>query len=255
MKSVWKGSISFGLVNIPVKLYSATQPRTVSFRYLCKKCHSPLKYQRYCPKCKKDIPWENVVYGFDTGEGYKIFTQQEIEKLKPEKSDIAEVLNFVDTSEIDLIYFNKSYYIIPDKKKEKSFFLFMEALRSAAKAAVVKIILRTKEYLAVIRPYKNVLLMTTLLYESEIRKLKDFEELKEKPKVSSDELKLANQLIKKYSKKEFDISEHEDKFAEKVKEIVTGKKSKKEVKEKSKPKPEKLKKALELSIESQKKNE
>jgi DNA end-binding protein Ku len=246
MKAVWEGSIVFGLVDIPIKLYSATEPRTIRFKYLCGKCNTPLQYKRYCVKCKKEVPWEEVAYGFEISKGkFKIFSREELEKIKPEKSDVAEVIAFLNLSAIDPIFFQKSYYAVPTKKKEKPFFLFMEALRSKARAGIVKIIMRNKEYIATITPYKNVLLLTTLLYTSEIRKLERFEELKDRPKISSEELNLANKLIDKYSKRELDMTQYRDEFAEKLKEIIKGKKPKPV---KVQPKPEKLIEALKLSI-------
>ena len=245
MKSVWEGSIEFGLVDIPVKLYSATEPRTISFKLICGKCNSPIQYKRYCPGCKKEVPWEDVEYGLEISKGkFRIFSREQIKNLRPEKSDIAEIISFVDLSSIDPIFYQKSYYVLPAKNREKAFFLFMEALRSKARVGVVKFIMRNKEYIAVIRPYKNLILLTTLLYESEIRKLERFEELQQRPDVSSAEIQLANRIIDKYSKKELDMGKYRDEFAEKLKEILKGKKIKAE---KKTPKPEKLLEALKLS--------
>ncbi len=244
MKAVWQGSISFGLVDIPIKLYSATEPRTVSFKLLCKKCKTPITYKRYCPKCKKEVTWDNVVYGLKVGKSFKVFTREQLDSLKPAKSDFAAVLGFIEMSDIDPIYFQKSYYVAPETKKEKAFYLFQEALRSSAKVAVVKITMRNKEYLAMIRPYKHILLMTTLLYQSEIRKVEGIEVAR--PKISSEETKLANQLIRKYSKKELNLEDYKDEFAEKIKEMILGKV--KPEKHKAKPKPEKLLEALKMSV-------
>jgi len=247
MKSIWQGSIAFGLVDIPVKLFSATEPRAVSFKLFCNKCKSPLKYKRYCDKCKEEVPWSEVIYGFEISkEKYKFLTREQIENLKPEKTDTAEVLTFVDISSIDPIYFQKSYYVIPAKNKEKAFYLFLEALRASARAAVVKLVMRNKEYICVVRYYKNVLLLTTLLYLDEIRKMERFEELKDRPAISSEELKLANKIIEKYFSKELDIGKYHDEFAEKVKALIQGKKVK-EIKKKE-AKPEKLIEALRLSV-------
>lgn len=243
MKAVWQGSISFGLVDIPIKLYSATEPRTISFKLLCQKCKTPITYKRYCPKCKKEVTWDKVVYGLKMGKGYKVFTREQLDHLKPTKSDFASVIGFIEMSDIDPIYFQKSYYILPEKKKEKAFYLFQEALRSSAKVAVVRITMRNKEYLAMIRPYKNILLMTTLLYQSEIRKTEGIEV--SRPKITSEETKLANQLIAKYSKKEIHFEDYKDEFAEKIKDLLLGKIKAEKSK---KPKPEKLLEALKMSV-------
>jgi len=244
MKAVWEGAIAFGLVEIPIKLYSATEPRTISFKLLCSKCHTPIKYKRFCPKCNKEVAWEEVSYGLYIGKQLKAFTREQLEKLKPEKSDFAEVITFTEMSEIDPLYFQKNYYVIPAKKKEKAFFLFQEVLRATARVAIIKIIMRQKEYIAMVRPYKNILVLTTLLYQNEIRKLEKLGELA-KPKISSEELKLAGQLISKYSKKRLEIEKYKDEFAEKVKDLILGKVKIKKIKE---PKPEKLIEALKLSV-------
>jgi DNA end-binding protein Ku len=247
MKAVWEGSIAFGLVDIPIKIYSATEPRTVTFRLLCEKCKSPIQYKRFCEGCKKEVPWNEVVYGFEISKGkYKIISREQLSKLKPGKSDTAEVISFIDISSIDPVYFQKSYYALPAKNKEKPFFLFMEALRSNAKVAITRITLKNKEYITMIRPYRNVLMMTTLLYSEEIRKLEKFEELNERPKVSSEELKLAGKIIERYSMRDLDITKYHDEFALKLREFLEGKKQKIEVKKN--PKPEKLIEALRLSV-------
>ncbi len=246
MKAVWGGSIGFGLVDIPIKLYSATEPRAISFKMLCGRCNTPIKYERHCPKCKKEVAWENIVYGLELGKKkLKVFTREQLEKLKPEKSELAEVVAFTDMSSIDPIYYQKSYYVIPARNKEKAFFLFSDVLRSTARIAIVKIIMRNKQHIAMIRPYKNVLLLTTLLYNTEIRKLEKFEELVSRPKISTEELKLANKLIDKYSKKDVNLSEYKDEFSEKIKDIVLGKVK---IIKKVEAKPEKLIEALKLSV-------
>src|SRR3989339_754831 len=146
MKSIWNGTLNFGLVSIPVKLYSAVEAKGVNFRMLHDKCKQPLNYKKICSKCKEEVDWKNVVKGIEIGENkYKVFSKEEIEKLKSKKSSIIEILKFVDFSQIDPIYFNDHYYLVPSKEKEKAYFLLKTILQTTAKVAIGRFILREKE--------------------------------------------------------------------------------------------------------------
>lgn len=244
MKAIWKGSISFGLVNIPVKLYNATQPKQFQFRLVCGTCNTPLKYQRYCPKCKKEVLWENVKHGFQIEKGeWKIFTKEQLERLKPKKADQIEIIGFTSLDRFDPILFMNNYYIVPDKEKEKAYWLFKEVLHAMAKIAFGRMILHQKEYLVIIRPYQTGLLLTTLYYPYEIRDIRRLEELKEKVTITKEEFELAKKLVFSLMK-EPELEKYEDTFEKKLKEIILGKKTK----EVSEPKPEKLIEALKLSL-------
>ena len=249
MKAVWQGYISFGMVNIPVKLYSATQPKQFSFHMLCGFCHTPLKYLRYCPKCKKEISWQNVVYGFQISKGkWKVFSREQLAKLKPEKSNYLEVLGFSSLSAFDPLHSNKHYYVVPSKQKEKAYFLFKQVLQETAKVAFGRIIMHEKEHLVFIQSYRKGLLLTTLFYPYEVRPIDDLEELKQPVALSKEELSLAKKLVNALTK-EPELEKYRDRFEEKLKALVLGK-----VKPiAKKPKPEKLLKALELSIPKKRK--
>ena len=245
MKAIWQGSIAFGLVNIPIKLYSAAEPKQFSFRLLCNKCHTPLRYKRWCPKCKKEVSWQNVVYGFEVQKGkWKVFTRQQLAKLKPKKADQIDILAFTTIDRFDPILFSKNYFIVPSQKKEKAYFLFREILNATAKVALGRMILHQKEYLVVIKPYKAGMLLTTLHYTYEIRNINKLVELKEKVKINKKEFDLAKRLIKNMLK-EPELEKYQDTFEEKLKQIIIGKVEK--IKPK-KPKPEKLMEALKLSV-------
>ena len=221
MKAVWKGAIAFGLVNIPIKLYSVAEPKAISFRLLCGKCHSPLRYKRWCDKCKKEVSWENVVKGIEYAKGkYFVVTKDVLRKLKPEKSDLIEIMFFIDKGSVDPIYVGKRYYVVPDKAGEKAYFLLKEVLQATAKIAVGKFVMKEKQYLCIIESYKQGLLLTTLNYAYEVRSIEDIEELKVSPKLSKKELMLAKELIKKLYEEEFDIAEIKDEFAEQLEEMI-----------------------------------
>lgn len=246
MKSVWNGSISFGLVNIPIKLYSAVESQTLGFRILHKKCNTPLKYKRWCPKCKKEVEWENVVKGLEISkDNFFVLTKEKLEKLKPEKTNKIEIIKIIDAKQIDPIYFDHHYYVAPAKKKEKAYALFKEVLQSAAKVAIGKFVMRERQHICAIESYKKGLLLTTLNYAYEIRDINKIEQLKKAPKLKKEELKLAKQLINKLYEEEFDITEFKDTFAQELKKAIKKVAKGKKVKGIKVEKPEKKKKLME----------
>ncbi len=245
MKAVWQGTLSFALLSIPVKLYNAAQPRQFSFKLLCGKCKTPLRYKRYCPKCKKEVAWQNVLHGFKVGDKWFIFTKDQLAKLKPEGTKEAEIVAFTTADSIDPILFDNNYYVVP-QSSAKPYFLLRDVLRATAKVAVVRLILHNKEYTALLRPYRNLLLLTTLHYPYEVRE-PDFPELHERARISKQEFELAKRLVDSMTR-DIKLEEFKDSFAEKLKAIVLGKKTKKQ----QKAQAEKLVEALQLSLSRRK---
>lgn len=234
MKSIWKGSISFGLVTIPVRLYSAVQEHVLGFKLLHSKCHTPITYKRWCEHCKKDIPWDEVVKGLKLENGsYFILTQEKLKELKPEKSDAISIVEFVQASQIEPIYLEHHYYLGPEKEGENAFFLFKKALEDSGKVAIGTFVMRDKEYACVINPYSDAMLLTTLNYAYEIRDIAEVPNLKAPKKLEASELKLANQLIDQLTVKKFNLAQFKDTFAEQLKAAIKkGKKEKIKTKEK-----------------------
>ena len=229
MKSVWNGSISFGLVNIPVKLYSAIESKAADFKMLHDKDHGHIQYKRFCEKCGKEVDWEHITKGVEIEKNkYYIIDKKTLENIKPESSDTIEIVEFVDSKQIDPIYFDSHYFVGPSKEKEKTYFLFKEILSSAAKVAIGKFVMREKEHICAIESYNEGLLLTTLNYKYEIRDISEIEELKEVPTLKKEELELAKQLINKLFEDEFEIGKFKDTFEEKLK-ILIKKKEKGEV--------------------------
>jgi len=216
MKSIWNGTLNFGLVSIPVKLYSAVEAKGVNFRMLHDKCKQPLNY-----KCKEEVDWKNVVKGIEIGENkYKVFSKEEIEKLKSKKSSIIEILKFVDFSQIDPIYFNDHYYLVPSKEKEKAYFLLKTILQTTAKVAIGRFILREKEHICLIKPYKTGMILNTLNYENEIRSISKIEELKEIPKLKKEEIELGTKIVNQMYEEELEMKEFKDTFSEKLLQAI-----------------------------------
>ncbi|MFZ5955217.1 MAG: Ku protein [Nanoarchaeota archaeon] len=221
MKPIWNGSISFGLVSIPVKLYSAVQTRTVKFRLLHKKDYSPVKYKRYCNEEQKEVPWNEIIKGFEVSKNnFYPISWSELNKLRPDKTNNIEILEFIDSTRIDPIYFNSYYYLAPSKQKDKAFFLFKSVLQTAGKLAIGKFVMKEKEHICTISSYQTGLLLTILNYQSEIRSIHEIEGLKEFPKISQPEMTLAMELINKLYQEEFDISKFKDTFKEQLIELI-----------------------------------
>jgi len=228
--SVWKGSITFGLVNIDVQLHSAVSQHSLGFKLLHQKCKTPIQYKRWCSTCQKEIAWSDIVKGFKLENGnYFILTKENLAKLKPEKTDYINIIEFIEKDSLDNIYSNQHYYVKPTKSSDKVFFLFETALRKTNKIAIGQFVLRDKEYICSIEPYKNILLLTTLNYAYEIKPI----DLEIKiPKVTTEEIKLAQELIKKLTIKKFDINKFKDSYAQKLKKRIheSAKKSGKKIK-------------------------
>ena len=252
MRAIWSGSISFGLVNIPVKLYSATESKGLDFRMLHKKHLTPIKYQKWCPECEAEVPYAEIVKGIEIRKDeYIPITPEELKALRPQKSNTVDVREFVDTHQIDPIYYSKHYYLAPNKAGEKAYFLFREVLSTSAKAAICTFIMREKEQVCAVRPYKNGLVLSTLNYAYEVRSIDQIEELKKPAKLTKEELDLASQLINRLYKEEFDISEFKDNFADEVKKIIERKSEGEEIEVEAaikKPKAKPLIEALKASL-------
>lgn len=170
MHTMWKGSISFGLVNIPIKMFAATENKDVKFRYLHKECHTPIKYVRMCPVCDRELEWNEIVKGYEyqTGE-FVLFEDEELEELSPQHTKTINILDFVDLKEIDPIYFDKSYYLSPEDTGGKAYALLRKAMQNTGKIAVAHVMIRTTQTLCVIRTFEDYLVMESIFYPDEVR--------------------------------------------------------------------------------------
>ncbi|OJW46628.1 MAG: Ku protein [Alphaproteobacteria bacterium 41-28] len=229
--AIWKGSINFGLVSIPVQLYSAVQPHVIGFKMLHSACNTPIANKRWCPHCNKEITWEEIVKGLKLPDGtYFVITKENLQKLRPEKTDTIEVVEFVDTRTVPPVYYDQHYFVIPQKSTNKAFFLLAAALKEREQSAVAQFVLRDKDYICLLQPYESGLLMTTLHYDYEIKHLDLFDKLKVPAKLDKQELKLAELLMSKLHKKKFDISHFKDTFAVRLAKAIKLKQKGKRVK-------------------------
>ncbi|MEK3805246.1 Ku protein [Bacillus sp. FSL H8-0547] len=197
MHTMWKGSISFGLVNIPVKLYAATEDKDVKLRSLHSKCHTPIQYEKKCPNCDEAVGNDEIVKGYEYVKGkFVILEEDELKQLKQELEDKAvEIIDFVNLDEIDPIYFNRSYFIGPGENGAKAYSLLREALLKSGKIGVAEMTIRSKQQLAVLRVYQNTIVMETVHYPDEVRKASDVPSVPEKTDIGEKELDTAIMLI------------------------------------------------------------
>ena len=221
MRSVWNGTISFGLVSIPVKLYSAVSQKSIGFKMLCKECMTPIRYERHCEGCEGEIAWDDIIKALDLGGGqYLPFTQEELDAIKPEKSDRIEIVEFIEKGAIEPLFYDKFYFAGPVKATERSYFLFQKVLEDSNKVAIGRYVMREKEHVAAIEAFGPGLLLSNLNYAYEIRDIEEIETLKEPPTLKKAELDLARKLVDQLTEKEFDLSQFKDEFAERLEEMM-----------------------------------
>ena len=226
MKPIWTGSISFGLINIPVKLFSAVQESSLDLDMLDSKDHSNIKFKRVNENTGKEIAYANIVKGYKLDTGYVILEAEDFEAADAVKTKMIEIINFVEQGEIDSLYYEQPYYLEPEKSAQKAYALLRDALAKSGKVGVTTFVLRNKEGLAILKPYKNVIVLNRIRFSQEIR---EPSELKLPPvsKTKTKEMDMANQLVEQLTEK-FDIEKYKDtytaKLLKRVKEKSKGKK-------------------------------
>ena len=252
MRATWSGNISIGLVSIPVKIYSATKSSKAKFKMLCKKHNLPVHYKMICEN-GEELTKDDVVMGIEFEKNsYFVLDPEEIKKLHPKRTESLEIYEFIDIDEIKPIYYEKSYYIAPQRKKDKAYFLLKELMEEMKKAAIGKVVIKNKEYLVAIQPFEKGLLLSILHYYDELNSIDEIENLDEKPELDEKEKELGRLLIQKYYNKKFDLSKYKDTFMEELKKLIKQKIEGKEIviKEEAPAPPEQsLMEALKASIE------
>ena len=228
---MWSGAISFGLVNVPVKLYSAVSKKTVRFNQLNAETGNRIQQKRVDPETGEEVGYDQIVKGYElTKDRYVVITPDELESLDPEKTRTVDIEDFVDLDEIDPVYYDHPYYLVPDKGATKAYGLLLGAMKQANKVAIARVVLRSKEQLVAIRPAGDVLMMETMLFHDEVVPSHDIEDLPDgkELKATDRELKMAQQLIDSLSS-EFDPSSYHDEYREKVLELIERKASGEEI--------------------------
>lgn len=195
-RSIWKGSISFGLVNIPVGLYAAETRQELQFHLLDKRDKSPVRYKRVSEKSGKEVPWNEIVRGYEYAQGsYVILSDEDLKRANPVATQTIDITDFVDAAEINPVYFDKPYYLAPDKKGTKGYALLREALRRSGKVGIATVVIRTRQYLAAVLPEDDVLVLELLRYAHELRDAGELEVPQGEAGVSDRELEMAERLI------------------------------------------------------------
>ena len=217
MRAIWSGAIGFGLVNIPVKLFSAVQQSELDLDMLDKKDHANIKFQRINANTGKEVAWENIVKGFKIDDRYVILDKEDFERASPEKNKIIEIAEFLDEKEIDSIYYETPYYLQPEKNGAKAYALLLEALEKTGKVGLGSFVLRNRESLVVVKPYQEILLLNKIRFQEE---LKDPGEIKI-PKATNKpaEVKMATQLIEQLTQ-EFDIARYKDSYSANLMKVI-----------------------------------
>lgn len=218
MRAIWTGTISFGLINIPVKLYSAVETSSLDLDMLDSKDHSNIKFKRVNESTGKEVEYENIVKGYKMDSGYVILDDEDFEAADAAKTKMIEIINFVDEKEIDSLYYEQPYYLEPETAAMKAYALLRDALESSGKVGVTTFVLRKKESLAILKPYKNVIVLNRIRFSQEIRKPSELN-LPPISKTKSKEMVMASKLVKQQTEK-FNIEKYKDTYSAKLMKII-----------------------------------
>jgi DNA end-binding protein Ku len=229
-RAIWKGSISFGLVNIPIQVFSATQNEEyTSFNQLCDKGHK-IKYKKWCPIEEREVPWSEIKKGYEiTKNDYVVLEKEEIKNIKLKTTNTVEVKEFIESEEFDPIFIEKNYYVGPDAGKKKSetsikaYALFVKILHETGKIAIGKVVLREKEQLVALRAYQRGLVMHQLKYLDEIRPMDEIGGLESLQKIDAKELSLGKALVDNLTTDKFDPGQYSDTYAKELEKIIEAK--------------------------------
>jgi DNA end-binding protein Ku len=221
-RAIWSGAISFGLVNVPVKLYSATSPKTVRFHQLSSKTGARIRQKRVDPSTDEEVPYEEIVKGYEiTPDRYVMIDPDELDALNPKATKTVDIVEFVNLDEIDPIYYDHSYYLAPTAGGAKAYRLLLDAMAESGKVGIGRVVLRSKQQLCALRPTGEVLTLTTMLWGDEVLAPDRLDELESvaEAEASDRELKMAEQLIESLSA-EFDPTEFQDEYRQQVLDLI-----------------------------------
>ena len=221
MRSIWKGSIGFGLVNIPIKLYSAVQNSSLGLDMLDSRDHARIRYKRVNERTEKEVPYDKIVKGYPMNDSYVILEEKDFEDASPEKSKMIEIESFVELDEVDPIYFETSYYSEPETQGRKAYALLFKALEKSKKAGLARFVLRSTENLCILYARNNVIVVTKIRFAEEIRSSEEILSPSEAT-VSKKELDMGMALINQYSSK-FDIDKFKDEYTHQLMKIIAAK--------------------------------
>jgi len=252
MRTLWKGAISFGLVNIPVKVYAATERKDVKFNYLHEPCRTPIRYRKWCPSCEREVEGGEIVWGYEYEKGrYVILREEDFERIPISTAKTVDIIDFVNLAEIDPVYFDKTYFLEPADGGYKAYALLRHAMQATNRIALAKVTLRSKESLAAVRIYRDrVLVLETMFYPDEIRSAEELAGIEPPPPLHENEIKMAETLISSLSDR-FEPEKYASGYREALLELIHQKIEGKEIAEVEQPETTKvvdLMEALRASI-------
>ena len=220
--AIWKGSITFGLVSIPIRLYAAARPRRIALHQLHNKCHTRLKQPLFCPTCNRFVERSEVVKGFEYEKGqYVLIEPDEIKKITPPSGRTMDIMAFVDESQVDPIYFDSSFLAVPEPEGAKAYRLLTKALEDTNRMGVAKLTMHQREYTVFLRPRKRGLTLHTMFYSNEIAAVPEYGKYDD-TKLNPQEVKLAEQLVQTLAA-DFNPKEYRDEFQERLNALIEAK--------------------------------
>jgi len=219
-RAIWSGAINFGLVSVPVKLYTAVKPKDIAFHQVDEKTGARIRYKRVSEKTGREVPYEQIAKGYEVADDeYVVIEPKELEELTPEATHTIDIEDFVELAQIDPIYYEHTYFLAPDTGGDKAYTLLHKAMADSEKVAIGRVVIRTKEYLAAIRPYERALALETMYFPDEVVDVKEVRGLPKQQRVSDREMKMAKQLIDSLSA-DFDPDKYHDEYRKRVEGLI-----------------------------------
>jgi DNA end-binding protein Ku len=233
--SVWKGYLTFGLISIPIRLFSAARSERISLNQLHKVCNSRIKMPLFCPTCDRKVERSEIVKGYEyEKDQYVLFTDEELDKIEPDSARTMEILEFVKVEEIDPLYYDASYYVTPEDEGKKAYQLLLEAMEQTEYCAIAKLSMHQREHIVIVRPRAEGMTLHTMFYQSEIREVSEFGR-KNNAELKEAEKKLATQLIESLAAN-FEPQKYHDEYQNSMLALIEAKKQGQEVAEVAHPK-------------------
>jgi len=220
---MWRGSISFGLINVPIKMYAATENKRINFRQIHRQCGTPIHYEKVCPTCNRKVEDDEIARGYEFEKGrYVIIEDNDLESIPDETTRTIDIIDFVDLVDIDPVYYDKSYFLGPEETGQKAYSLLRKAMEEGGKIAIAKVVIRSKQSLACIRPYgERHLVMETMYYPDEVRNVEEVP-IQPEVKLQEKEIQMAVQLVKSLSTS-FDPNKYTDEYRQALIDIIQAK--------------------------------
>jgi DNA end-binding protein Ku len=219
-RAIWSGAINFGLVSVPVKMYTAVKPKDIAFHQVDEKTAARIRNKRVSEKTGREVPYEQIVKGFEVAnDEYVVIEPKELEEIAPEATHTIDIEDFVELEQIDPIYYQTTYFLSPASGGDKAYALLLKAMKDNDKVAIGRVVIRTKEYLAAIRPYERALALETMFFPDEIVSVGDVPSLPKQQRLGDRELKMARQLIDSLST-DFDPDKYHDEYRKRVQSLI-----------------------------------